>query len=72
MKKLLRYALVCAMVMIGSAAMADTTTVGSEDNSTEWWSAFSDYYTIAPNKTLHLNSSTTQVRAATGTTGLLH
>ena len=54
MKKLLRYALVCAMVMIGSAAMADTTTVGSEDNSTEWWSAFSDYYTIAPNKTLHL------------------
>lgn len=55
MKKLLRYALLCAVAMFSTAAMADnTTTVGAEDCSAGWWSAFSDYYTIAPNKTLTL------------------
>lgn len=28
--------------------------VGLEDNSTGWWSAFSDYYNIPANKTLHV------------------
>lgn len=31
-----------------------TTIIGNEDNTTVWWSAFSDYYTIEPNKTLKL------------------
>lgn len=54
MKKLFRYALLSAMAVCGTAAMAETTVVGDEDNSTGWWSAFSDYYTIEPNKTLTL------------------
>ena len=54
MKKLFRYALLSAMAMFSTAAMADTTLVGAEDNTTGWWSAFSDYYTIEPNKTLTL------------------
>ena len=28
--------------------------VGLEDNSTAWWTAFSDYYTIPANQTLHV------------------
>jgi hypothetical protein len=31
-----------------------TTIVGAEDNSTGWWGAFSDYFTIPTNKLLHL------------------
>ena len=54
MKKFFRYALLSAMAMFSTAAMADTTLVGAEDNTTGWWSAFSDYYTIEPNKTLTL------------------
>ena len=54
MKKLLRYALLCAVAMCSSAAMAATTTVGNENNTTEFWTAFSDYYAIEPNKTLTL------------------
>ena len=54
MKKTLRFTLLCAMVLCGSSAMADTTTVGAEDNTTGWWTAFSDPYTIEPNKTLTL------------------
>ena len=30
------------------------TVVGLEDNSTAWWTAFSDYYTVPAQKTLHL------------------
>ena len=40
--------------LFGTVAMANTTIVGNEDNTTGWWSAFSDYYTIEPNKTLTL------------------
>ena len=29
-----------------------TTTVGTEDNTTAWWTQFSDWYTIEPDKTL--------------------
>jgi hypothetical protein len=31
-----------------------TAIVGAEDNSSGWWSAFSDYFTIPPNKLFHL------------------
>lgn len=47
------FALVGSM-MFGSAALADTTIVGAEDNTSTFWTAFSDYYTLAPNKTLKL------------------
>lgn len=40
--------------VIGNGEPAETTTVGAEDNSTTWWSAFSDYYTIPSGKTLHV------------------
>lgn len=39
-------------VLFSTAAMASTTIVGNEDNTSGWWTAFSDYYIIAPNKTL--------------------
>ena len=29
--------------------------VGATDNSSMWWTAFSDYYTLAPNQSLRLN-----------------
>ena len=54
MKKLFRYALLSAMAMCGTAAMAESTIVGAEDNTTNAWGAFSEYYTIKPNKTLKL------------------
>lgn len=56
MKQFLRktmFALVGSM-MFGSAALADTKTVGAIDNSSNAWVEFSDYYVIAPNKTLKL------------------
>lgn len=31
-----------------------TTIVGAEDNTSGWWTAFSDYFTIPVNKLLHL------------------
>ncbi len=31
------------------------TTIGAEDNSTPWWTAFSDIYTVEPGKTLKLH-----------------
>lgn len=31
-----------------------TAIVGAEDNSSAWWTAFSDYFTIPANKLLHL------------------
>lgn len=47
------FTLIAAALFAGSI-FAETTTVGAEDNTTNWWSAFSDYYTLAPNKTLKL------------------
>ena len=32
-----------------------TAIVGAEDNSSGWWVAFSDYFTIPANKLLHLD-----------------
>ena len=34
--------------------VATGTVVGQEDNSTPWWTAFSEYYTIRPDERLHL------------------
>ena len=52
MKKL--FTLIAA-ALLSTAAMADgTTTIGATDNTTPWWTVFSDWYTIAPNKTLTL------------------
>lgn len=53
MKTLRTFAVVFA-ALLSMNAMADTTVVGNEDNTTAWWSAFSDYYTIKPNETLSL------------------
>jgi len=64
MKELLRYALLCAVAMCSSAAMAATTTVGNENNTTEFWTAFSDYYAIGPNKTLTLKFKNYSNKAA--------
>lgn len=57
MMKNLRKAILVLMgwVMLSNVASAqNTTTIGAEDNTTAWWSAFSDYFTIEPNKTLTL------------------
>ena len=53
MKKTLRYALLSAMAMVCTTGMAQTT-IGAEDNTTGWWTVFSEPYTIEPNKTLKL------------------
>lgn len=39
----------------GNFAWAETVTVGTEDNSAAFWSVFSDYYTIQPNRSLRLS-----------------
>lgn len=39
---------------MGTSAWADPIVVGETDNSTDWWTAFSDYYTLAPNQTVTL------------------
>lgn len=46
-----------AQMLWGSKVDADIaqgTVVGQEDNSTSWWSAFSEYYIIEPDQRLHL------------------
>ena len=40
---------------MGTSAWAETTTVGADDNSAAWWTAFSDPYTIEPNQTLSIS-----------------
>ncbi len=53
MKKitLLKSLLVAAGLLVGtSASWAAKSVVGSLDNSADWWSAFSDYYTLAANE----------------------
>ncbi len=46
--------MVAVALLCSTFAKADTTVVGAEDNSAAFWSVFSDYYTIEPNKTLTL------------------
>ena len=49
----LKSLLLAAGLTVGASAWAETvTTVGNTDNSTGWWTAFSDYYTIEPHSTL--------------------
>ena len=54
MRKNLRYVLLSALAMVCSVALAQTT-IGATNNSTAWWTVFSNPYTIEPNKTLTLN-----------------
>ncbi|MBR3471087.1 MAG: hypothetical protein IKH22_00680 [Prevotella sp.] len=51
MKKI--FTLIAAALMTLGAS-AQTTTVGSEDNTAGWWTAFSDYYTIQKESNLHV------------------
>lgn len=54
-QKFLSYITLLAALLVGgvnSAAAQATTTIGNTDNTTAWWTVFSDPYTIAPNKTL--------------------
>jgi hypothetical protein len=46
------FTLIAAVLFAGN--ISAQTTVGAADNTTGWWTAFSEYYTIAPNKTLKL------------------
>ena len=59
MKKqlLLTKVLLIAICLMGgvSSVWGQTTAVGSDDNSSAFWSAFSDYYTISPNRSLRLS-----------------
>jgi hypothetical protein len=68
MVKLLRMKmmlLLCALVA-GSSAWADPTeTVGNTDNTSAFWSAFSDYYTIQPNRSLRLSFTNHSDKAKT-------
>lgn len=43
------------LVIDNDATHYGTSLIGKEDNTTAWWSAFSPYYTIEPNKTLTLD-----------------
>lgn len=54
-KPLLRKTLLAvALLGAGSSAWAAKSVVGALDNSATWWSAFSDYYTIAQDESLTL------------------
>jgi len=54
-KQLLTKSLLVAVCLLaGQSAWGAKTVVGSLDNTTNWWSAFSDYYTIEPNSSLTL------------------
>lgn len=50
MKKI--FTLIAAALMAITASAA--TTVGAEDNSAGWWSAFSDYYTVKEGQKAHI------------------
>lgn len=64
MKKFLTKTLLVAVCLLGGAnsvwagGVTDlgngTSRLGNEDNTTAWWTDFTDWYTIAPNKTLTL------------------
>ncbi len=41
-----------ALLVISTMAWAEGATVGNTDNSSGWWAAFSDYYTMEPNNQL--------------------
>ncbi len=45
---------VAAGLCVGQSVWADETTVGNVDNSSDWWSEFSNDYTLADNQKLYL------------------
>ena len=57
MKKLLlltKTLLAAALLCVGQNAWADETIVGATDNSSNWWTSFSNDYTLADNQKLYL------------------
>ena len=55
LKNLLMKALFVAFgLCVGQSVWADETTVGNADNTSNWWSAFSNDYTLADNQKLYL------------------
>ena len=46
--------LLAAMLIGGSTAWADETTIGNVDNTSGWWTSFSNDYTLADNQKLYL------------------
>lgn len=54
MKQISRIFAIFLMAMLTTNTFAETTTVGSEDNTSGFWKVFSDYYTIKPEQTQHL------------------
>ena len=42
------------ILSVESTEETEVTIVGLEDNTTAWWTAFSDYYAVPAQKTLHL------------------
>lgn len=66
MKKLLFKTILLAAAMgVGTSAWGATTTVGNTDNTSAFWSAFSDYYTIQPNRSLRLSFTNHSDKAKT-------
>ena len=53
-RRILNFLLLAVMLVVGMSAKAATTTVGNTDNTSAWWSAWSDYQTIPANSTLHM------------------
>ena len=58
--------LVAAGLFVGASAWAETTTVGADDNSAAWWTAFSDYYTLEANQTLNISFKNYTNKSANG------
>ena len=58
--------LVAAGLCVGASdAWGATTTVGETDNTSAFWNAFSDYYTIQPNRSLRLSFTNHSDKAKT-------
>ena len=56
LKRLLKQTLLAAALLgVGTSAAWADSTVGSDQNTDDFWTVFSDYYTIQPNQTLTLN-----------------
>lgn len=67
MKKLLirKMLLAAVCLCVGGSAWGATTTVGATDNTSAFWTQFSDYYTIQPNRSLRLSFTNHSDKAKT-------
>ena len=68
MKQKLLKQLFLAVVLLGSGVSdvcAATTTVGATDNTSGFWTQFSDYYTIQPNRSVRLSFTNHSDKALT-------